>query len=200
MSIMSRLKQFRRSETGSMSVEAVIIFPLLLWGYAAMFIYWDAFKAQNLNLKATYTVADLVSREVLPITPTYIDGMNDIYGFLIRRNEGNDMRVTVVRFVESAAGPEAPPDMELRWSDGTGSYAPYTNLSAIQDDLPTLMIGDELIVVETQMWWSPPINFSLESVGLSRRQFSNMVFTSPRFTPQVQWDGDEDGVADDLTS
>jgi hypothetical protein len=28
-----------------------------------MFVFWDAFKTQNVNLKATYTIADMISRE-----------------------------------------------------------------------------------------------------------------------------------------
>ena len=88
----NRLRRFAAAESGALSVEAVIIFPILLWAFIAMFVFWDAFKAQNINLKATYTVADLISREDDPIDAAYVDGMNDVYEFLIARDDGNDLR------------------------------------------------------------------------------------------------------------
>ena len=192
----ARLKRFQRSETGSMSVEAVLIFPILLWAFAAMFIYWDAFKAQNLNLKASYTVADLVSREVVPITPEYVGGLNDIYTFLVRRFEGNDLRVSVVNYVTNPADPTGDPVLELEFSQATGSMLKHTDAEPFGTTLPTLTLGDQLIVVETEMTWSPPINFELEWIGLSTRKFANFVVASPRRNENVCWDGDANRVCD----
>lgn len=194
----TRFARFRNEDRGTVSVETVLIFPLLLWAYAAMFIYWDAYKAQNVNLKATYTIADMISREDATslITPDYIDGMNDVYSFLVRRATGNDVRVSVVDFVPDPSDPTAPAQMRLRWSHATGSYTGHTDVTPIQARLPQMPSGAELIVVETQMTWSPPFNFTLEPIGLSTRGMTQLVFTSPRFAPQILWDGDMDGNAD----
>lgn len=196
----ARLRAFVAHETGGVSVETVIIFPLLLWAYAAMFIYWDAFKAQNVNLKATYTIADMISREDSdpPIIPDYIDGMNDLYAYLIRSDEGNDVRVSVVDFVADPLDPAAPASMCLRWSHATGSYLGHPDVTPLEDDLPILPGGSQLIVVETRMTWSPPFNFQLEPIGLDTRDMVNLVFTSPRFVPQVRWDSNSDGNPDDV--
>jgi len=195
------IRRFLKREDGGLSVETVLVFPLLLWAYAAMFIYWDAYKAQNVNLKATYTIADMISREALPITPGYIDGMNDVYQFLIRSNEGNDVRISIVEFNTDPADPTGTNAiMNLRWSQATGSYAPHSDLSYLGTKIPALPVGGELIVVETRMTWSPPFNFSLEPVGLDTRDMGNLVFTSPRFAPRIRWDGDGDGNPDDVLS
>lgn len=194
----SLLRRFRRSEKGSLSVEAVLIFPILLWAYAALFIYWDAFKTQNLNLKAAYTVADLLSRQSQPITPSFVDGMNTIYAFLIRKNTSNDIRVSVVRFVEDPADPDGPPLMGLAWSEATGTYSGHSTIEPLKDKLPMMPEGDELIVVETRMTWEPPINFSLEYVGLSTRDFTNLVFTSRRSVGVTCWDADGDRSCDSM--
>ena len=45
--IRRRLARFSSDQTGSTTVEAVLILPLLLWAYVAMFVYFDAFKIQN---------------------------------------------------------------------------------------------------------------------------------------------------------
>ena len=193
-------RSFLRDERASVSVETVIIFPILLWAYAAMFIYWDAYKAQNVNLKATYTIADMISRESVPITPTYVDGMNSVYGALIRRNQGNDVRVSVVEFNADPSDPTLPAVQRLRWSDATGAMQPLVDLNGIGSQLPAMPVGAELIVVETRMTWSPPFNFTLEPVGLDTRDMTQLVFTSPRFVPETRYDSDEDGTPDDVVS
>ena len=187
MQITKNPDRFRRSEDGTLSVEALIVLPMLLWALGAMFIYWDAFKAQNINLKATYTLADLVSRESNPVTPAYIDGMNGIYNFLIKSDFGNDIRVTVVDFSQDTE--DDPIEMNLRWSEATGEFGDHTNIEDIRDLLPILNPGDSLIMVETWMTWRPPIGMDIFAPTLDEMNFTNMVFTSPRFVPQVICNG-----------
>lgn len=196
-SVLSKLSGFFREERGGVSVETVIIFPILLWAYAAMFIYWDAFKAQNINLKATYTIADMISREDALFDPDYIDGANDLYTYLVRRTDGNDVRVSVVAFDTDTFDPTADPTMRLRWSHATGDYEGHVNMEPLEDNLPLMPGGSELIVVETRVTWSPPFNFTLQPIGLETRDMVNLVFTSPRFGGSVRWDGDGDGEPDD---
>lgn len=193
----SWLRRTSRDERGSISVETVIIFPILLWAYAAMFIYWDAFKAKNINLKATYTIADMISRTDILIDDTYITGMNDVYAYLIDETNGNDVRVSVVEFVSDPSDPTADPTMNLRWSTATGEYSCHPDVTPIADDLPLLPGGSELIVVQTRMTWSPPFSFTLEPIGLDTQDMTNLVFTSPRFSGQVKYDRDGDGIEDE---
>ncbi len=195
----SAIRRFLRSEQGGLSVETVLIFPLLLWAYAALFIYWDAYKAQNINLKATYTIADMVSREQVAIIPGYVDGSNDAYRYLIRSNDGNDTRVSIVEFNTSdPANPNAPAVMRLRWSYATGAAQPHVDLSVLGNQLPMMPIGAELIVVETTMHWKPPFSFTLIPTGVDARDMDNFVFMSPRFVARVRFDVDNDGTADDV--
>lgn len=195
----SAIRRFLRADEGGLSVETVIIFPLLLWAYAAMFIFWDAYKAQNINLKATYTIADMISRESVAITPAYVDGANSAYQYLIRSNNGNDSRVSIVEFNTSdPTNPNAPAVMRLRWSYATGAAMPHTDLTVLGTQLPMLPVGAELIVVETTMTWTPPFNFTLIPTGLDQRDMDNFVFTSPRFVARIRFDVDNDGNPDDV--
>jgi hypothetical protein len=200
--IRSHLRAFLARETASVSVETVIMFPLLLWAYAAMFIYWDAYKAQNLNLKATYTIADMLSREdgSRLIDPDYIEGMNSVYSYLTRRRGGTDVRVSVVDFVPVPGDPAAPAEMSLRWSYATGDHEAHIDLAQIRDDLPQLPVGSELIVVETRMTWTPPFKPLLEPIGLDTRDMVDQVFTAPRFVAAIDGDFDGDGEADEPIS
>ena len=36
------LRDFGRDEKGTIMAETVIVLPLLLWAYLALFVYWDA--------------------------------------------------------------------------------------------------------------------------------------------------------------
>ena len=58
----ARLATFAQDARGSLSVEAALILPLLCWFYVASFVWFDAFRTQNANLKASYTLADMLSR------------------------------------------------------------------------------------------------------------------------------------------
>ena len=51
--LISHVRTFLTDGRGSLSVEAALIFPMLVWGFAAMYVYWDAFKTQNNNLKGS---------------------------------------------------------------------------------------------------------------------------------------------------
>jgi hypothetical protein len=90
------LRRFLRCEEGSYTVELVVIFPLLAWAYTSMFVFWDAYKTQNINLKATYTIADMISREEREICDNYIEGAHNIYAYLSRGNTNHRLRVTLV--------------------------------------------------------------------------------------------------------
>lgn len=175
------LRRFTKDQTGALSVETIIIFPILLWALGATFVFWDAFKTQNINLKATYTVADLISREVDPITPTYIDGMNDMFRFLTSGDNGNELRVTVVKMGLAADG--VTPEYELVWSHSTDAGMPViTEIKTVEDKLPMLAVGSQLIIVESQMLWEPIFGVGLDAITMKR-----FVFASPRFVPQVKF-------------
>ena len=179
------LTRFLRSDAGAVSVEAVLMFPLLLWAYGAMFVFWDAFKTQNLNVKATYTIADMISREPEPLDTAYIAGLNTIYGFLLDPFTGdmnNDIRVSVVtNTIDPGSGNEV---LELDWSCATGSMVAHPTVDPLVNQVPVIAVNDQLIIVESQMDWTPPIDF-----GLPASQRRHLMFTSPRFVPQVLLNG-----------
>ena len=54
----ARLAAFGRDEAGTVVAEAVIILPLFIWAYIALFAYWDSFRSLNTVQKAAFTVSD----------------------------------------------------------------------------------------------------------------------------------------------
>jgi hypothetical protein len=169
--------RFLRSERGSFTVEAVVIFPLLVWAYTAMFVFWDAFKTQNINLKATYTIADMISREQEQICTDYIEGARSIYAFLNAGDSNHQVRVTNVRQIPD---PDGGTDYEF-WSWATEGLTPYTSKAQFESIVPMMANYDSVIIVSTATDWAPIFN-----AGLSAMTLSETVVTSPRFAPQIQ--------------
>lgn len=62
--------RFCREERGSVTVEAVITLPLLIWAIGATYEFFEVHRYQSARDKASYTIADMLSREMMPITPT----------------------------------------------------------------------------------------------------------------------------------
>ena len=80
--MLNKIRKFTRDEGGTATTEAVLVFPMLIWALMAMAIYFDAFRVRSVNLKAAYTISDMISRENPFVGPNYISGLNTVYDFL----------------------------------------------------------------------------------------------------------------------
>lgn len=176
-----RLRAFRNDLRGSLSVEAVLIFPLLMWAYAAMFVYFDAFRAQNTNLKAAYTISDMVSRETNGVSANYIEGLNTVFDYLTKSTEPTWVRVTIVYCDQDCYDPARV--LKKDWSYATDGKPKLTDADvqgSYDSKIPILPLGERLIMVETFVDYQPAFN-----VGLDGFTFENFVATRPRFAGQV---------------
>jgi hypothetical protein len=185
--IHKRIRAFWRGEDGSMTVEAVLILPLLLWAFLATFTFFDVYRARNLALKANYAISDLLSREA-EIDMNYLLGIEDVYTYLTQGGDPAWVRVTVVRCSEQCTS-EASRTLKTGWSKATDGLATLTD-ATIQADynevIPLLAEGEWVIMVETMAGYEPP--FSVYLTGIEGRDMSDLVMTRPRFTSQLCWD------------
>ena len=174
---------FATGQSGAMSIEAVIILPVLCLLYVSSFVWFDAFRMQNLNLKATYTLADLISRQPGGIDQSYFDGLNAIYDYLTPGEHPTGLRVSII---ECTAGCEDDATRELNvcWSHTTAGQAGMTTaeLRARNDEIPRFASGDELIVTDTFMSYTPAFD-----VGIGHQDFENTVYMAPRLAGQVKF-------------
>lgn len=185
---MNILKAFKRKlgdERGSISVEAILMFPMLAWAFMAMFVFFEGLRESNINLKATYTVSDLLSRETDLINDQYLDGMNAVYAWLSRSALPVQMRVTVVRY------DEANLNHVNVWSRGINGRSDLTQEQAeelLTPHIPIMADASTAIVVETWALYDPVID-----MGLTDTEIYNIVVTAPRFTEQLMLEGIGDG-------
>lgn len=180
MILRSITDRFCRSEKGSLSVEAVFAVPMLVWAITATFVFWDAFKTINISQKATYTVADMLSRETTVIDADYLTVVHETFDFLTGQTGANALRVTVVQMVEDPV--TNIKSTELVWSQGVGGANGYQDLTVLQNRLPDMAAGDQMIVVESEQNWSPSF-----TVGLANYRFRDVAISRPRFSPQLVW-------------
>ncbi|MBE1297140.1 TadE/TadG family type IV pilus assembly protein [Phycobacter azelaicus] len=172
-----RLTSFSRDTEGSVSVEFAIYTPLLLGLLAAFYTFFDAFRQESINLKAAYTISDLISRETNYVNNTYLDSMYTMGTLLLRGDTTYDMRVSVVRW------DEADQSYYVDWSKVRGGgFTEWTDatIHLVKDDLPSMPDQERVILVETKNTVEPAFR-----VGLPTMEITNFVFTRPRFAPQV---------------
>jgi hypothetical protein len=160
----------------------------------ACYVFFDGYRQSALNLKAAYTISDLISRETEGINDAYIDSMVEVMRLMTRATSRVDVRISVIRW------DEGDDRYYLDWSANRGYATELTNdnIRDIEAQLPVMPDNERVILVETNNVFVP-----LFSVGLDNINLDNFVFTRPRFVSQLVWetpdDYPEDNAPDDPT-
>ncbi|MDK3019478.1 TadE/TadG family type IV pilus assembly protein [Pseudodonghicola flavimaris] len=170
------LRRFARDTRGSISVEFVLVMPALFWAFMASYVFFDGYRQSVLNLKAAYSIGDMVSRETEAVNDTYIDSMAKVLSMMTR--SATKLRISVVRW-------DADDNRYyVDWSETRGFDAPRTDADMLEiaDKLPLMPHNERVILVETEATYEPPF-----AVGIGTKHLDNFVFTSLRFGPQLAW-------------
>ena len=179
-------RQTLRDEKGSFSVEAILMFPILVWAFMALYVFFEGLRESNINLKATYTISDLLSRETDLIDEDYLEGMNRVYAWLSRSAHPVSMRVTVIRYDQSE-------DRHyLVWSRGVAGEPNLTQDEVdtkLTPHIPVMANAASAFIVETFTTYDP-----IMDIGLTDTAISNLVVNMPRFTEQLNLAGLGDGT------
>lgn len=202
--IAAKLAAFGKDEDASLSVEAVIIIPLLLWGFLFTYTVFDVYRAKNISLKANYAVSDLLSREGNPINQAYLNGTKSVFRYLTQGNSATWMRVTQVYCNANCTNNETR-ELFVDWSHATDNKGTYTTQSMrtkLAHAIPLLAAGERALIVETSVDYYPPFiptmiwtpwskSSSVEYPAgwgyIKPRTFVDIVITEPRFAPRLCW-------------
>lgn len=180
------LRRLWTDEGGSMTVELVLVFPLLAWVLLASVTFFEGFQARANAVKATYTLADILSREATePITPVFLDNLDELYAALIADDVPLRLRVTVFRYDDAADA------YRVVWSQvrGTGPTLTDQNLAQIRAAaIPNMTDGEVGILVETTSRHRPEL-----SLGLDPFELENLMIIRPRFAPTLCWSASDTG-------
>lgn len=197
--VLRPFRRYLRDEGASLSVEAVMVLPLLLWGYFGMFILFDAYRALAANIRVAYTISDMLSRELDAVDAAYIEGLNNIQDVLTQSPSRTVLRVTSARYNDDNGDDVIDPgEHDLVWSYSTAGKNAIVSADfeeKIVNYLPPMPDGGVLIVVETWMAYVPFMNITLEQlyqmgdksdrVVFGPFYFESLVATRPRFAGQL---------------
>ncbi len=182
---MTQLTRFLRDEDGTVTIETLLILPVLFWCYLATFVFFNGFRADASNIKAAATIADVLSREALdPITPEFIDSLYALQGELSKATQ-RVLRVTVLRYDDAAKA------YTTVWSQVRGGAQAHTNASLATlrgTVLPPMAGGEVGILVESMTRFDPGF-----TVGLARMNLEDVALVRPRFSGKLCWDSRNDG-------
>lgn len=175
-SIRPFLHRFARDEEGSIAVESLLMIPMLFWAVVAGYTFFDGYRQSAANLKAAYTIGDLISRETQEINDTYIDSMQDLMTLMVASGSEVDMRISLIRFDEEDNR------HYVNWSAIRGFTKEWTdeNITSLSDQLPPMPDADTLILIETSNEYIPAFD-----MGLDIDKLENFIFTRPRFTNEI---------------
>lgn len=172
------ISRFWKDESAAVTMETVIVVPLLAWTFSGSFIFFDAYRTYNSSVKATYAIADIISRQTNTVFAYDIDGMASLFEHLVRNTGEVQLRVTQISWDGT--------DFSVDWSDATGGQARLfdANMEDMADQFPPMAVSERLILVESFIPYRPAFD-----VGLDIVTFTNFTFTRPRYAGQVPFDG-----------
>ncbi|MFN3606250.1 MAG: TadE/TadG family type IV pilus assembly protein, partial [Cypionkella sp.] len=79
------LRRFAGDARGNMSVEAMLMLPVLVWALIAFFSFWDVYRINYLAKKATFTIADVISRERAQISAAFAYRYGTVFAYALER-------------------------------------------------------------------------------------------------------------------
>lgn len=187
------LRKFRSGEAGSISVETLIIMPVVLWAFMAAVGFYDAFAARTASERAAYTVSDAIGRYTdRALTPEDIEGFNRVFSYIARSQPNTRMRVTSVYWHPGNQR------HEVVWSYASNQGIPLTTETLTPQmlaRLPELSTEDgdqareSIYITETRLAYVP-IMERLPFVGTVIRSqvLEQFIVARPRYAPQLMFD------------
>jgi Flp pilus assembly protein TadG len=179
--------KYRSDNTGVMTMEFMVMLPILLMWFAGLFVFFDAFQSWMKTLKASYTVSDILTRQTV-VDDAYIDTLDGVFDSISQSRDGAEtfMRVSQVKNSDGT--------LEMMWTHATveGQILVDATIDDVSPHVPTLMNNEYVIVFQTYR----PFNPLFDWVGLSETVFENVITSPLRFTSSLVNTDHPESVAD----
>ena len=209
--------KYRDDMRGMMSIELVLVLPILFFAVLGTLVYTDAYRARAQAQMAALHVADLISRNTVVVTADYLEGMNNVFDFLNTRNMDTRLRISSITWDKDTETPE------IVWSYGTRGLISLMDISAaahmgdggsevsgqpendgfgfdnpqmqlpvagLAQRIPPVFPGEALILVEAFSLWRSPIVSLMGISYLDNIRMTPIAVTRPRFAPFIRFEGD----------
>lgn len=188
-----RLQALWSSQSGTITVESVIILPILFFGLMATYAYHDSYRHKSWAVKGTYAVSDYLSR-VKHVDQTGINGLNKLFAYMSQSSTGSWLRVTLIQCDDDCD--EDDKELELEWShvSSPNGPLPHTKVSVnslVRQYVPVMYEDQFALVIETSAGYTPV--FPVTWTGIFPKKFNDLVVTTSREYDFLCWkaqDGD----------
>ena len=173
MSFRSFCNRVRRDERGSISIEFIIVMPLLLFLTINGLGFWDAFQSNSKTAKIAYTVSDIMSRHDV-VDDTDMAYLYSVLDKMLSQDlDRRSLRISSICFEDGIH--------RVLWSY-TASSNDIAGPDALTEEdipvevLPTMAPQDSVILTELEARWQPHLN-----VGIGSRTWRSELVSRPRF-------------------
>lgn len=183
-----RLARLRRDERGVAAVEFAVILPLLLGLLTGGIVMWDVFRFADMTERATYTVSDLASRQLVAGNAMMTE-LHQTHAALL-----GGRATTVWTRIVSIEVKEVPDtngngkskktkivkEVAWGWNSTSGKEStPAVDLS----DMPAVGVNDSILLVETKS--SKPDFIPTFETGA--RTYQQRTWIRPRYAASMVW-------------
>lgn len=176
--IKQSVRRFAKDTSGSMLAEAMFIVPVMAMGLSGFYAFWDAYQTQNRVQKGAYAISDMLSREMVPATPAFLNGLERTLEYLI----GTDARTRVTSIRRNSNGPLGATGLVVLWSHSPGNVMPpltTATLNQVISEVPMMAVGSNVVVYEVVVPYAPVTEI------LTLNTINETVVMRPRFLPTL---------------
>jgi len=173
MRLIRALRRFRDDQSGNITLEFMIWLPVLLTWITFTWTVFQALDHRGDAAKATYTIADLVSRHTEEVEQDWLNTVATLGTQLLPQSNGNLMRVSSLMVKDG--------ELIVDWS------ACFGGIEALSDgDIPTNLVPsmaelDTVILVETFVPYATISDF----IGVDKFLWSNQLVVRPRWVSRI---------------
>ena len=168
------LRSFSDDENATMTVEFIIILPVLMLWFIGSVVFFDAFDARAGAQRTAHMIADIMSRQTEEIDNAYIDDLLLLQNRLLPREPAGSLTVSTL-ILDADSG-----NMKVLWSYSTeGTPLVDTDLAALQ--IPPMAPGETVLLIDSYVPFVPISDI----VGIVAQTWVNRVVISARFLPFV---------------
>ena len=171
--ISKTIARFTHDGHGIAAVEFAIVAPVLIALFFGSVTAFLLFRDSGGAEKATFTVADILSRQTT-VNNTSLDTVRALFTKMLPDSQaGIRLHISSLKKASGA--------LSVDWSYASGSIPKLTTAAIPTGSLPIVSNGDSLILVETHVAYTPLSAF----VGLTSGEYHNMAVNRPRFTAAI---------------
>ncbi len=172
VAIKTLLRRFAKDEDATMTVEFVIIFPVLFTWWIGSIVFFDAFDARAGAARVSHTIADIMSRQT-DTSNAFIDDLLVLQNRMLPKEPTGAIRVSdIVKNVDGT--------LAVAWSYSTANL-PLTVADIPMASIPGMNAGQHILLIDTYVPYIPIADW----VGVVSQTWTNRVFTNARFVANI---------------